>query len=271
MNASRHDGLVAPWGEHALEPEDTLTLEVGPLVLRARSTGNEIWLSHAPGDSSRSRRRSDRTSGAGGEDWIRWPVPEGGDRILLSPVFPPRPVVAEPDRSFRLLPRGRARIFVRVPLWVRVDVVAGGERKLIEVPSVVLSDTWWGGFTEGELCYWLPTTARRQVPPEVFRPHRAVCPLELTNRSDDELTVEKIVLRVAHLSVFSDEGRLWADETRVRYRGADEGSDIQVAGKQPSEAASAVRVAAPRQRPPARGFRALTFARLKALPGLAGF
>lgn len=263
------DALAAPWGEHPLEAGETLALELGPLRVRVRSTGDEIWLDHDPG----GRRREARRPGSrpdGEEDWIRWPVPETAEAVRLVPRFPPRPVVAEPDRSFRLLPRTRARIFVRVPLWVRVEAGAGDPRPLTEVPSVVLSDTWWGGFTDGELCYWLRTTARRRVPPDVHRPHLAVCPLELRNRSDEELPVERIVLRVAHLSLFARDDHLWADETRVHYRGPEEPSEIEVSGARPEEAADAVRVADPREPPPHRGFRALTVARLRSLPGLGG-
>lgn len=276
MSSPPDGGLAGPWGEHALASDATLDLQLGPLELRVRSTGDEIWLAHVPGSRPPSGTatgrpaRDPRRDAADGE-WVRWPVPEGADRrVLLSPVFPPRPVVAEPDRSFRLLPRARARIFVRVPLWVRVAVRSDPDRVLTEVPSVVLSDTWWGGLTEGELCYWLRTTARRKVPSEAFRPHLAVCPLELSNRSDEELPVEKLVLRVAHLSLFSADGRLWADDTRVRYRGPFEGSEIEVAGRRPDEATDGVRVAAPREDPPARGFRSLSFARLRSLPGLGG-
>lgn len=268
MTRFETDALTAPWGEHRLEPGEPVSVELGPLVLRARSTGDEVWLSHAPGDRHRAGGGWDAP--AGGDEWIRWPVVEPVDRLRLAPRFPPRPVVAEPDRSFRLLPRARARIFVRVPLWVGVEAAAGGPHPLTEVPSVVLSDTWWGGYTEGELCYWLRTSARRRVPPEVHRPHLAVCPLELHNRSDRELPVERIVLRVAHLSLFARDGHLWADATRVRYRGHDEPSEIEVSGAVPEEAPDAVRVADPREPPPHRGFRALTVARLRSLPGLGG-
>lgn len=260
--------LPPPWGEHAIPSSETLALEIGPLAIWARCRSDEIWLAHAPGDWTRAGEEPTRQPPPD-EEWIRWPVPEGTDRISLSPVFPPRPVVAEPELAFRLLPDAEARIFVRVPLWARVEVVTAEETPLTEIPTLVLSDTWWGGFTEGELCYWLATTARRQVRPEVFAPHLAVCPLQLSNRSGEELQVERIALRVAHLSVFSDEGRFWADETRVLYRGEDEGSDIHMSGDPPIEAPGAARVTAPRT-PLLRGFRARTFARLKALPGLAG-
>lgn len=270
MSEPTIDRLPAPWGEHALEPDETLRLQVGPLVLWARAREDEVWLAHAPGDGTRSGRSTEPPAEPGDSDWIRWPVAEDPGRIVLSPVFSARPVVAEPDRSFRLLPRSRARIFVGVPLWVRVTVPGDPGRTLTDVPSLVLSDTWWGDVTEGELCYWLRTTARRRVSPETRRPHMAVCPLELANRSGEELPVEKIVLRVAHLSLFAGDGRFWADETRVQYRGADEASEIRVTGQRPGEAGDAEQVAAPREKAPARGFRALTVARLRSLPGLGG-
>lgn len=260
--------LSAPWGGHAIPSGETLTIELGPLALWVRAAADEIWLAHAPGHGSRAGPEPAGEPPAE-EGWIRWPVPPETDRISLSPLFPSRPVVAEPELSFRLIPGSEARVFVRVPLWVRVQAAGAEERPLTEIPTVVLSDTWWGSFTEGELCYWLATTARRQVPPEVFAPHLAVCPVHLSNRSGEELEVERLALRVAHLSVFGDEGRFWADETRVRYRGEDHGSEIEVAGRPPGEAPSAVRVTGPRS-PVPRGFRARTFARLKELPGLPG-
>jgi len=140
---------------------------------------------------------------------------------------------------------------------------------LTELPSVVLSDTWWGEFTDGELCYWLPTSARRRVSQETFAQHRAVCPLDLSNRSEKELEVEKIALRVAHLSLFGAERGFWSDVTRVRYRGEAEGSEIEVSGRAPEEAGAATRVAEPRSRL-AKSFRTRTFSRLRTLSGLGG-
>lgn len=268
MKTSSEHALSPPWGGHSIPAGETLALELGPLVIWARARGDEIWLAHVPGDAARTATEPPLELPAD-EGWIRWPMPAGTDRISLTPAFPPRPVVAEPELAFRLLPGAEARIFVRVPLWARVEAAIAGEPLLTEVPTLVLSDTWWGGFTEGELCYWVATTARRRVRPEVFAPHLAVCPLQLSNRSGEELEVERLALRVPHLTVFSDEGRFWADETRVRYRGEDAGSEIEMAGRSPAEAPGAVRVAGPRS-PVPRGFRARTFARLKALPGLQG-
>jgi hypothetical protein len=268
MTSPDADPLADPWGSHPLPGDESATIRIGPSTLRVRSPDGEIWLAHVPGDGTRGPRKPRAATGAD-EEWVRWPVPGDTGSLHLSPAFCDRPVVVEPEQTFRLLPRTEARIFVRVPLWARVRIPDAGGTTLTELPSVLLSDTWWGSLTEGEACYWLPTTARRRVDPEVFEPHLAVCPLQLLNRSDEELQVERIALRVPHLSVFVRDGDLWADETRVRYRGADEESHIEVAGTAPGEARKATRVADPRT-PLSRGLRARSFARLKGLSGLAG-
>jgi len=268
MTNSDADPLADPWGSHSLPGDECATIRIGPSTLRVRSPDGEIWLAHVPGDGTRGTRTPEAATDAG-EEWVRWPVPGDAGSLHLSPVFCDRPVVVEPEQTFRLLPRTEARIFVRVPLLVRVRIPNAGGTTLTELPSMLLSDTWWGTLTEGEACYWLPTTARRRVDPGVFEPHLAVCPLQLLNRSDEELQVERIALRVPHLSVFVSDGDLWADETRVRYRGADEESHIQITGVAPGEAPGATRVTGPRA-PLSRGLRARSFARLKGLSGLAG-
>lgn len=270
MNGDAGRGLPHPWGAHSLaENGDVLTVRVGPLVVWARMRSEEVWLAHEPGDWSRAEEEPAEEPPPESEGWTRWPVPDAARGIRLSPAFPPRPVVVKPELSFRLLPRTTARIYVRVPLWVQVTVPRGGNTRLTEIPTLTLSDTWWGEFSDGELCYWLPTSAQRRVRPGTVGPHQAVCPLDLSNRSGDELEVEKVALRVAHLSIFRADEGFWADATRVRYRGAEEGSEIEVTGRAPESAAGAVPVTEPRS-PLTRSFRARTFSRLRTLSGLEG-
>lgn len=254
-----------PWGDVDLEEDGERRTEIGPLRLRIRHSKGEIWLAHTrdhadgPGDRG-------AVPGADEPEWVRWAVPDGTHRVRLWPVFPDRPLVARPEKSFHLVRGAQVRVYVRVPLSVRVELPDPPEVTLQEIPTVTLSDTWFGDFTEGELTYYLPTTARREIRPEHFAPHLAACPLQLSNSSTDNLEVEKIALRVAHLSIFGRDGELWADETSVRYRGAEEGSEIRISGRPPREASGAALVTPPRV-PRERGFRARTFARLLTLPG----
>lgn len=267
--------LSPPWGGHTLPADEDLQLSVGPLHLRARLSRSEIHLTHVSGDWA----RPDPPDGVGGSleadgreepEWSRWPLPGPVEGISLVPAFPDRPLVVAPESSFRLLPGASATIYVRVPLWVAVELTGGEGNRLIELPTVILSETWWGSFTEGELCYWLPTSAHRSVEPEAFSRYQVLCPLVLTNRAEDELRVEKIALRVEHLSVFAEDGRFWSDETRVKYRGEESGSEIDVTGRPPRDAPDAARVSPPRIPPPSRAIHTRTFARLKALSRMGG-
>jgi hypothetical protein len=198
--------------------------------------------------------------------WTRWAASEVPQEIRISPQLPDRPVVLQPEEPFHLLPGARARIFVRVPVWIRIEVLGKEAGILDEIPTLVLSDTWWGDFASGELCYWLPIVARRSASPEIFRADRILCPLELVNRASENLPVEKILLRCPHLSIFRGSGSLWSDEIRVRYRGEEIGSEVEMTGRTPPEAQQAQRLAVPRE-PMVRGITARTFARLRGLGG----
>ncbi|MFO8174544.1 MAG: hypothetical protein R6T96_09700 [Longimicrobiales bacterium] len=257
---------VFPWGRYRIPSDETMETRLGPLAILLKKEGDEIRLTHGWEEEGEGPGPPERTGG-GNMKWERWAGSGELNEIEFLPAFPDRPLVLQPDNPFRLLPGARARVFVRVPLWVQIRVPGKQGGLLDEIPTRILSDTWWGGFGDGEMAYWLHITARRGAPREIYLPDRIICPLALENRAGEDLPVEKILLRVSHLSVFQGEGSLWSDEVRVRYRGEEEGSELEMTGKNPPEAPGARRLASPRI-PMAMGFTARTFTRLKALPGL---
>ncbi|MBT8336941.1 MAG: hypothetical protein KJO11_10080 [Gemmatimonadetes bacterium] len=243
------------WGEHTLDEGSEFCLGLGPLTLRFARRSGEIRIAHHHEDPA--------TEGEEPE-WTRWaPMPDWSGVIRLRPSFPDRLVVVKPDQDFWLMKGARARVYLRVPLHVVIEAVGPRTRALLRVPTMTLTDTWWGTSEEGELGYGLDTRGRRELRDDVFEEHLAICPLHLENPSDDDLHVDRIALRVAHLSLFRDGDRLWSDNTRVRYLGEDAGSRIDMSGNAPEETASAELLAGPED-PRARGFSARTFARLRS-------
>jgi hypothetical protein len=244
-----------PWGEVRLAAGEGMQRRSGALTLELRREPDEVWI----------RGSYEGKPPPSEDDWVRWSVP-ASDRLELRPALADRTLVVAPERSFRLPPLGTARIFVRVPLFVRVMRVGteGDTTRLEELPSVVLSDTWWGTFTEGELAYSVHTRARRAVAPDIFEPHLAVCPFELVNASAQALPVERFAVRVAALTLFGRGDAVWTDEMLVRYHGAQEGSEIQYTGKVPRDAGTVTRIAEPRE-PAPKGLHARTFGMLRHL------
>jgi len=267
MNGGRK-GPPDLWGSRPVPAEgETQRLDIGPLILWLRAEDGELWITHTRAAGAVEPEDS-RLSDA---EWRRWALPEEQRYLHLSPVFPDRPLVVKPEHAFTLLRRARARFYLRVPAWVRVEVMdrPGGRRVfLTEIPTAQLSETWWGDVREGELAYWLTTTGRRQLAPELFDTHLVITAVQLDNLSEDDLQVERLSLRVEHLSIYEKDGWLWAEEVRVEYHGEDEGTEIYMDDVPPPEAAGAREISPARVQ--GRSFKARTFARLRALSGWGG-
>ena len=262
------NGPTGLWGGRPVPAQGELQrLDIGPLRLSLRAEDGELWITHsrATGGEEPDRSLPD------GAPWSRWALPEGQCHLHLSPVFPDRPLVVKPEHAFTLMRRASARIYVRIPVWVRVEITdqPGGRRALLtEIPTVTLSETWWGDFRDGEMAYWLTTTGRRKLTPDLFGAHMVISAVQLDNLSEDDLQVEKLSLRVEHLSVYEKDGWLWAEEVRVEYHGDDEGTEIHMDDNAPPEAAGAREISPARLQ--GRSFKARTFARLRALSGWGG-
>lgn len=254
--AEAHAAAETPWRTHDVPEGGDLEVRIGPLTVRARERAGEIQLTwEGVGQSGADD----------GPEWARFAPPSWDRRLTFRPAFPDRPVIVAPEDPFRLLEGAEARIYVRLPLFAVVEVQGrSGRTALTTLGTYPYSDTWWGVPTDGELAYWLPTQARRQLNPEHFDDHLAVCPVQLMNRSEGDLDVEKIAFRVAYLSLYRCGRRLWSDETRVRYQGEAEGSRLDMAGQPPREEEEAELLLPPRERM-ARGFRSRTFARLRSI------
>lgn len=249
---------AAPWGDVSLEPGAMRGFDLGTLRLILRRTANEIWI-----QTQRAPDFGEPDEGA----WERWAV-RASDGLAIRPAMPDRLLVVSHEHSYHLPPERDARVYVRIPLFVQV-VTTGrhGRQVLAELPSVVLSSTWWGTVAEGELGYWLTTKARSAVSDELFLPHFGMCPLRLVNESDHALPVERFALQVAHLSLFADGSKNWTDEVRVRYEDSPEGSEVRFGEEAPPEAPAAELLASPRVKP-IRGFHARTFARIRSISHL---
>lgn len=249
------DDTPFDWGIHTVPDDRAKVLRFGPLEVHFTRRAGEVRLAIRRDGNDAALR------------WSRWaPAPDWDGRLELKPMLPNRPLVVRPEDEFRLMNGAEARIFVRVPLVVRVEAPGPSARTLQDIPTVVLSDTWWGTPEEGELCYDLDTRARRTMEPKDFLEHACACPVQLVNGSRGELLVSRIALRPTYLSLYRDGDRLWSDLTTVRYRGEEEGSALDVSGQPPREAREPV-LLTPAAETMGRGFSARTFHRLRSSLG----
>jgi len=269
------EGAEKPlWGEHTLDDKSAASFHIGPLYIRCRVKGDELWLAQyykpekLSDDDPKVREALNDDSKV---KWSRWAAEAAPRKIRFTPVFPEKPVLVKPDYPFRLVPRAKAKVYVRVPLRVRVEIFTSAYVTLTEIPVIISSLTWFGAFTGGELCYWISSSARRKAEWDPKRPYMALCPVYIKNNSQEELFFEKLCLRVEALSLYSSNGELWGNETIVSYKGSDETSEISVTKGAPKGSdASAVLISEP-LKPESRGFSSRTFSSIKNFKGFGLF
>lgn len=254
------------WGQHEIAENEICTWNVGPLQIWCKRTEKEMQLAYKHYEEDEGQERMPENP----EElvWIRWASEKKQDKIEFVPVLPDRPLVVKPESPFWLTRSIKANIYVRIPVWVQINLAGRKKAKpMMEIPSIILSNTWFGTFFEGELSYWISTGARRKIDPDPQRPFLAICPIQLTNSSDEDLLVEKICLRVENHSLFILESQLWTDLNKIVYKGESEVSQVQVSGTPPGEAKGADLISYPRS-PQKKNLVAKTFASIKDLPGL---
>ncbi|MGD9899777.1 MAG: DUF432 domain-containing protein [Calditrichaceae bacterium] len=202
--------------------------------------------------------------------WSRWAVKKEITKLQLKPQMPDRPVIIKPDSPFRIVKNSQAQIYVHIPVWIQLGIAGRHAYPLLDIPTIILSNTWFGSFLEGELCYWVSSGVRRQIELGPDRPYMAICPIFLSNKSDQDLLVEKLALRVTNLSLYQDKEQLWAGDTSILYKGEQDSSQIDFPQGPPVDAKSAKLINTARV-PSKKGLSIKTFSTLKDLPGMGIF
>ncbi|VGO16783.1 hypothetical protein PDESU_05375 [Pontiella desulfatans] len=222
------------WAPHALERNQTLEFAVGPLLMRIHRGMQDWYVAHesvAGGDERCFVRTLDEPLNPDNE-WTRWIIDEGINSLRFLPRLPDRPIIVRPEMPISLMPRQSVQFFIGIPLWIAV-VNGARQDPAVEIPTMTLSNSWFGPTTEGELCYALKTTAKRHLAELLPHAHRAVFPLEVRNASSELLKFERLCLRPQYLNVFQGATRLWTSKGRVSYRGEENWSRIVYASGAP--------------------------------------
>jgi hypothetical protein len=259
--------LKALWDPFPIKAGGVVYASLGPLELWVRRVGDDWYIAHRRPESevrACAPKALQPTRTLDELPWSRWVSSRPAGRIRLVPALPDRAVVVRPKFPLKV-PSGESVLFyVNVPLWVRVAVGDEFEQSLSEVPSIVLSNTWFGELTGGELCYALKTKALRDLEEVSNRPYTATCPVTVENSAPTDLDFQRICLRVEHLHVYRGARRLWTNQVEVFFKGEDFTSQVNVLKYAPTLEATSERLCAARQ-PVERSLLAKSFSFLRAL------
>ena len=197
----------------------------------------------------------------------RYSVRRTRGSVALRPALADRPVVARPEHSLSVLPDEAVTLYLSTPLWVRIELVES-ERRLTEVPSLQMSDTWFGASTrDGTLCYATRTAGRLHLDRLPRRLHRALTPLKVRNTTAEPLALERVQLPAPHLSLYvTPDDALWTEAVTMTHRQTEAGATVQIKEGPPADVDEAERMQTPRE-PSKQGLITSTFSAFGALFG----
>lgn len=215
------------WKPLTIGQNQTLDLCLGSLHLWIHRKKKEWYIAHEMEESSEDRFSISIDSAPFEQDrpWNRWILDEQIEQILFKPQLPSRALIVRPEMPMCLMPKQSVQFFVGIPIWLAITI-GNGKEHIIEIPTMPLSNSWFGPFTEGELCYALKTTARLHQKDLKPGAHRAVFALEIRNASAEILNFERLCVRPQFLNIFQGATHLWASKGRVSYRGEENWSRI---------------------------------------------
>ena len=226
------------WEPVFLERDIEYYWRIGPLSFWMRHSEDE-WLvaseSQSTDADSEEVEVSAKRNKPEGLEWTRFVFSEESGTVQLVPALQDKAIVVGSEMEVKILPGNRALFFVSIPVWTRVLV---GEKKksctLTEIPTVKLSNTWFGDPMTGELGYSLTTRARRTIDDSAISIYRAICPVTMKNSSPSALDFQKLCIHVEHLKVYKGKQRLWTNEVRITYVGEAQPSRIELSDKKPN-------------------------------------
>lgn len=219
------------WKPFGIEPDQCVETQIGPLKIWLRRVDDETHVAvgrdaSPDGTFLVNAPEPVKDTVSGGLDWSRWVCGTDWKTVKLIPKTPDRPVVVRPEVPVNLPPKQKAIFFVRVPCWVAVTVGEPDPRLLCEEPSLVLSNTWFGDPTSGDLCYSMRTRARRHNVDTQIEPHRIVCPVTISNVAKKGVDITRLCVHVEHLNIYLGETRLWTNGVSITFKGENEVSQV---------------------------------------------
>lgn len=218
------------WGSISLQDMQVYHFSLGDLYVWLVHRNEEVWIAHCYSNEIKGELKEDAPPAD--VEWSRWANKVVSSEVEIMPVFPDLPLIVHSEYTLKVSSDTRIQIFTRIPIWIKISLKKN-DYKLIELPTIKLSRTWFGSPVEGELCYHATTKARRDLSQVERKPYLVSCPILISNKSEEELNFHNFCLRVERLSIYQHEDELWADETQIIYQGEDLNSDVIMTGKLP--------------------------------------
>ena len=222
------------WGEYEIPAEMGAHWQLGPLDLIAEHRAHELRFSSRVGKDPRNVRIEincpmDNVAHTDESTLVRFALANPQTRLILEPRLADRAVIVRPADPFWVTGNQTVNLYLNTPIWVLVRA-QGIDAPLLDLPSIGLSDSWFGSTRQaGEVCYASRTQARLDPDKLHSHPMRATTRLVIHNKLPDPLLVERVKLPTRYLALFeTDQGHLWTQAVHVKRTQRNEGVTLRL-------------------------------------------
>jgi hypothetical protein len=158
-------------------------------------------------------------------EWHRKVVRNTDPFIHLSPLMPEKAVVVKPESALQITAGAEALFYVSIPIWIGV-FIKKSQSALFEIPTVSLSNTWFGEPHHGSLCYSLKTSIYSIISNLNLKSNEAVCPVQIKNTTSIDLDFTRLCIQTDYLNIYKIDNEMWTNKLHVHFRGVDKESNI---------------------------------------------
>lgn len=152
--------------------------------------------------------------------------------VYLEPALPELPIVIKPSGELSIIPGNKLEVELEVPLMMSVTFGNPGKRvTLWEYPFTPLSQSFFGNPDSGELCYSIVSSLSDDFLDSDSKYDIALCPLTITNKSDQILKFERMILRVPFLTVYFGVDHIFTSPVSISFKGSEQTSQVIIKKK----------------------------------------
>lgn len=210
-----------PWGEISPDgPKIHIKLMKGKMISIQR-TGDILFL--------------DITTAKNEHESKRFIV--GQDKtVYLEPALPELPMVIKPIDELSIVPGKKLEVFIEIPLLISIRFgIPGKGITLWETPVTELSQSFFGNPDSGELAYSIVSTLSKTVEQSELININAFCPIVITNKSEQMLNFERMILRVPFLTLYYGADYIYTSPVTISFKGSEQTSQVTIKKKPPEE------------------------------------
>jgi len=192
--------------KYSLEPNELETIKFGKqtILLKHIEKGWYINVTDNP-DSSKAEDGEFFQTGS-------------SNSLVFSPALQEKPLVFKSNK-ISIFPGQSLTFYVKIPLVLQVYYSRKKDENLMrEIPFKELTNTWFGEPDKGELAYSVGSEFSLSPEEAGLSVYEAVCPVRVHNSSKTMLEIERLILRVNHLTLYKNRDNLITDLIKIDYK-----------------------------------------------------